>query len=486
VNSRRADFTPSSFPETFMTLALGALVILAAIYAVSRQGDVRLVLTLAALALGTLAGQPMAIVRKFLETFSNEQFVVPICCAVGFAYVMREAQCDQHLVRLLVRPLRRVPILLVPGTVLVGFLVNIPVISQVGTGVCIGAVLIPLLRAARLSPLTIGAALLLGASLGGDLLNPGAPEWRTVSTTPLTPKTPEEAALLGVPEASSGQQTVFLTARDCVRRTFPLQMIQLGVATAVFWALSLRWEARYRKQAEYAALATTEAETLLPLRVNYLKAAVPLLPVALLFMAGPPLEWIRVPREWLASTQTEFDSRLIGAAMLVGTVAAALVGWRSVPSTAKTFFEGAGYGFTHIISVIVAANCFGKAVELIGVARVLGEVIGSHPAWLLPIAGGLSLAFAVLCGSGMATTQSLYGFFAEPALRALIHPAHVGAVVAIAASAGRTMSPVAAITLYCSLATGTQPFELVRRVAVPLLAAVVVMVTAAIYLGGGP
>jgi DcuC family C4-dicarboxylate transporter len=81
----------------------------------------------------------------------------------------------------LIRPLRRVRVFLIPGAVLVGFLVNIPVISQTSTAVAVGTLLVPLMLASRTSPLTTGAALLLGASLGGELLNPGAPELRTVS-----------------------------------------------------------------------------------------------------------------------------------------------------------------------------------------------------------------------------------------------------------------------------------------------------------------
>src|SRR5436305_2872260 len=142
-----------------MTILLGILVIAAAVFAVLRQVDVRLALVLAALALGTLAGDPMAIVRTFLITLAREQFVVPICCAMGFAYVLRHTGCDQHLVQLLVRPLRRGGGFLIPGAVLVGFLVNIPIISQTSTAVAIGAVLVPLLRAARISAVTTGAAL---------------------------------------------------------------------------------------------------------------------------------------------------------------------------------------------------------------------------------------------------------------------------------------------------------------------------------------
>src|SRR5207248_686812 len=118
---------------------------------------------------------PMGILRIFLITLTSERFVVPICSALGFAYVLRHTECDQHLVHLLVRPLRRFRLFLIPGAILVGVIVNIPVVSQTSTAVCIGAVLVPLLRAARISPATVGAALLLGSSLGGELLNPGAP-----------------------------------------------------------------------------------------------------------------------------------------------------------------------------------------------------------------------------------------------------------------------------------------------------------------------
>src|SRR4051794_29236828 len=114
-------------PETWR-LQVGTLLIGLAIIAVSRRVEVRLTLLVTALALGFVGGNPQAIVQKFFGTFANEMFVVPICTAMGFAYVLRHTQCDQHLVRLLVRPLSRVRSLLIPGTVLVGFLVNMPVV----------------------------------------------------------------------------------------------------------------------------------------------------------------------------------------------------------------------------------------------------------------------------------------------------------------------------------------------------------------------
>ena len=124
-----------------------------------------------------------------------------------------------------VKPIRRVRWLLVPGVIAVGFLVNIPVISQTSTAVCLGAVVVPLMRAAGYSMATIGACLLLGASVGGELLNPGAPELLTVSAA--NPKPPRSS-----PQA---QATEYLP---------PLVFTQLAVSLAVFWAMSFWWERR--------------------------------------------------------------------------------------------------------------------------------------------------------------------------------------------------------------------------------------------------
>ncbi len=149
-------------------------VIAAAIVTVIRGGEVRITLFLAALAIGGFAGKMDDVLKAFLNTFSAEKFVLPICSAMGFAYVVRHTGCDRHLVRMLVSPVRRIRSLIIPGVVLVAFVVNVPIISQTSVAVCVGPVVIPLLRAAGFSAITAAATLCLGASIGGELLNPGA------------------------------------------------------------------------------------------------------------------------------------------------------------------------------------------------------------------------------------------------------------------------------------------------------------------------
>jgi C4-dicarboxylate transporter, DcuC family len=453
-----------------MTLLLGCVVIAGGIYAVYRRVDVRLALLVTALVLGSLADKPMLIVRKFLETFSNERFVVPICTAMGFAYVLKLTQCDQHLVHLLINTLRHVRPLLVPGTVVVGFLVNIPIVSQTSTAITLGAVAIPVLLAAGVRPLTIGAALLLGSSIGGELLNPGAPELRTV-----VEDSDRAARALGCPLPGMTDALV--------ARILPLNLLGLFVASAVFWTMTAR------SDGTAVPFPPSAAEAPVDFSVNVFKAMIPILPLVLLFLTAPPLQLIQVPPDWLVDAPERkgltpalrglFDCRLIGAAMLVGVLVAALSTPQSSLQVAGAFFEGAGYGFTHIVSLIVTATCFGEAVRLIGLAAVLGEVIERAPVILMPAAGMLPLAFGVLCGSGMASTQSLFGFFAQPALQLDTDPYLVGAIVALASAAGRTMSPFSAVTLMSATMTKTTALQLSARVALPLLAAVVAEVIAA-------
>ncbi|MEO2088315.1 MAG: C4-dicarboxylate transporter DcuC, partial [Gemmataceae bacterium] len=217
--------------------------------------------------------------------------------------------------------------------------------------------------------------------------------------------------------------------------------------------------------------------------VNVLKALVPLVPLLLLLLSGPPFALIHIPDHWLAAASEEMplpkklvSGRTIGLAMLVGVAVAAAAVPRKAGGCAKAFFEGAGYGFTHIISLIVVATCFGKGIEAVGLATVLGKFIQAEPRLLTPLAVVVPWVFAAVCGSGMASTQSLYGFFHDPAVALGQNPNDVGALVSVGSAAGRTMSPVAAVALMCGKLTDTSPWQLAGRVAVPLTIGLVAVI----------
>lgn len=445
--------------SSILTIIAACIVVLVAIIAIIRGIDVRLSLLLAAFSIAGLTGSITPILREFLNTFSNEKFVVPICSAMGFAYVLKHTECDQHLVRALTGPLKYAKWFLVPGVIVVGFMVNIPVISQTSTAVCLGAVVVPLMRAAKLSNVAIGSTIVFGASIGGELLNPGAPELNTVG------------------------QRLNTAPGKIVSHVVPLLFPHLVLATLIFWWLTMRGE---RKN---AVAATEETVTAPAFRVNPLRAIVPVVPLVILFLIGPPFNQFSVPERWVVTKPVEplsllagapatvlmnkkdsaYETRLIGAAMLVGVAIAALSNPRKLRGVPKAFFDGAGYAFTEVISLIVIANCFGKSIELLGLSRVIGYLVDQLPGLMLPLAAIIPCGFAAISGSGIAATQSVYAFFVAPAEAVGLDPADVGAVVSIAAAAGRTLSPVAAVMLMSAKLTDTNAFTLMRRVAPPLL-----------------
>ncbi|HEX4592097.1 MAG TPA: C4-dicarboxylate transporter DcuC, partial [Gemmataceae bacterium] len=354
----------------------------------------------------------------------------------------------------------RVRPLLIPGAVLVPFVVNISVISQAGTAVAVGTVLVPLLRSARLSSLTIAAALALGSSLGGEQLNPGAPEVNTIATTSKS------------------------APADCVQRVAPVLLLQLAVALAVFWPICLRAEARNAVTAQPSM--EEKAANLTPFHVSPFKAVVPAIPVLLLMVVGPPFSLFEVPRDWLAdagTSPTTFGARLVGVSMLFGSALASLTKPRSAGLAASSFFEGAGLAVTRIISIIVVATCFGKGIEELKFDEPIRDAIAGREELVWPIAGSLTLLFALLCGSGMAATQSLYRFFVTPGMSTETM-LRVGGVVAVTAAAGRTMSPVAAVNLVSADLTDTEAIAIARRVALPMLVASAVTIGVAWWRGG--
>lgn len=426
---------------------LGAGVVATAVAAILRGLDVRLVMFLAGLTLGALAGDVGSVIASFFATLSSENYVVPICSAMGFAFVLRESGCDTALVRLLAVPMRNFHRLLIPGAIGIGFFVNIAIISQASTSVAVGTVMIPLLRSAGFRPEVVGSALLLGASIGGELLNPGAPELQSITRF----LNREHAA------AADPRQMQPILA--------PLLFVQLSVATLLFWLVSA-WEPRCVVKED----PSSEEQGF-----NPIKALIPLVPLAVLLVTGPPLNLLHVPEAWLLSKDHPgpYGPRLIGASMLLGTVLVALSTPRMIRITAKAFFDGAGYALATIVAVIATANAFGTGVKSLRLADWVAGATRERPALVWPLASAGSFAFAVTCGSGIAATESLYRFFAQPGWSPESNLV-VGAVVSIAAAAGRTSSPAAAVVLLVATLVGVNPWQLLKRVGPPLIVATAV------------
>jgi DcuC family C4-dicarboxylate transporter len=461
-------------------LVLGGVIVAGAVRAAARKIDMRLALLTAAILLGAISHNVPRVIAIFFHTFADEKYVVPICCAMGFAHVVGRTGCDRHLVEALLGPIKRVRFLLIPGGVAVGFLVNGAVISQAATAAAIGPVLIPLMRGAGFSAIAAGGTLLLGSSLGGELLNPGAPEYATVVDT--------AAARLGEHEADPQARG------SLVARVFPFAIIQLLISSITLWLT-----ARRRLDIDEDKNMVNEDASRSAFTVNPLKAIAPLTPLLILLATSGIARLIRVPRMWLVgSTDLAgragaaaakraielYDARLIGVAMLIGVAVAAIsslgtrAGRESIGHLGRVFAEGAGEAFYKVITLIVVASCFAEGIRGIGFDQLIMKATHFFPAALLPTASIFASAFAFLSGSGYAATQGLFPIFAT-AVGDGAPLDRLAAVTSLSAAAGRTISPVAAVVILSARLSDADERDLIRRVSIPLLVATATVVVIA-------
>lgn len=433
-----------------MIFSLSLLVVALAVYLMVRRVEVRLVLLASGLVLGLLAGEPLLLFDTFTRAMVAGM-VAPICAAMGFAAVVSATGCDKHLVHLLLMPIRRVRLLMLPGGILVAYLVNMAVSSQTSTAAAIGPILVPLFLAAGFSKEVAGAALLLGASFGGDLLNPGAQD---------------VVAIASVASVSAAQLSA---------KVIPASIAGAIVAALVFALLNRRGNGQENGNGvsilPSGADLTADHDTF---RVSLPHALVPIVPIALLLLAYSgfaPLAFLIRPPEGDAWKP------LVGAlpivrAMLIGVILAMVVARHEVQSLTRTMFTGIGEAYGTIISLTITAQCFGAGVAAAGLSARLLDIARSF-GFLSFLAAGFPWALSLLSGSGSGPILTFAQTFL-PSLGPGDDAVKLAALACFGGAFGRTMSPVAAVVVYCSGLVGVSPILLVKRLAPAILAGAVV------------
>ncbi len=435
--------SPGSNPMATGPVAIATIALLAVTVMVVRGHDVRLVLLIGSLPVFLATHAMPLMIQKMVAEMANPATVVPIGAAVGFAFVLRATGCDRDLVEVLMIPIRHVRPLLVPGGIAAGYLINTTIVSQAGTASVLGPILLPLLRAGGLDSARAGAVLLLGSSMGGELFNPGAVEMRKL------------ADLTGYQGA------------ELIRRSAGLNLLACSVALTTFCIVSA-----LRARQKHALTPDSPETPSPPFRLNLLKAVVPILPLAILM--GDSLLGSFSPVHGLTG-----PTRIL-AAILIGVVAAGAADPGSIQRLAPAFFEGAGYAYHHVISLIVAASTFAEGIRISGLIALAIRAISGWPGLAMVAAMVGPWCLAVIAGTGIAPAVAVMEFFVPAADRMELDPVRLGTVASLSAHFGRTMSPAAAVVMVSSTLAGARPSELIRHVAPALLAGGVVMIAAAL------
>jgi len=410
---------------------IGGIIVILTFAAIVKGYETRLTLFVSGLVMSILVLKPMAAFDAFFKTAAHSTLVPVICSVMGFAYVAKLTKCDEHLVRMLTEPLKKVRPILIPGTVIVTFIINIALTSAAGCSAAVGAILIPVLIKAGVKPEIAAAAVFAGTF--GSVLSPGNPHNVYVA----------DLAKIDVMSVIS---------------VHALASVICGIISAISLGIVayLRKETRGWASENSAQVDdSTQGEP-----VNILMAIVPMIPLVLLILATPQvglLPKIQVP-----------------TAMIIGAFIAWAVTRAKPKELSKSFFEGMGYSYGNVIGIIVAASVFTAGMSAIGLTNSLIEAMkqSEHVVRL----GGTFGPFliAVLGGSGDAATLAFNAAITPRAAEFGLSIPTLGSIANLAGALGRTMSPVAGAAIVCAGIAKVNPIELSKRTMPGMLIAAVV------------
>ena len=398
---------------------IGAIIVVLTFAAIIKRYETRLVLITSGVLMAAASGKLYLAIDAFAKAMVNSGLVPVICTVMGFAFVMKYTECDKHMVQLLTGSITKMKTVLIPATVMITFAINIALPSAAGCSAAVGAILIPALLRAGVHPAIAGSAVLAGTY--GGVLSPGSAH----------PPMIAGLAKIDVMSVIAGHSLA-------------------AVVCAMIGAFTLLAVAILRKEhTGYVPEGLAEKEDDNTFKINYLKAMVPILPLALLVLGSKQvglLPTITVPQAMLSGT-------LIG-----------LIVCRSNPRhITNHFFDGMGSAYGNVIGIIIAAAVFTEGMKLIGLTdSLIGAMKQSESIAQFAAAFG-PMIIAVLCGSGDAATLAFNGAITPHATDFGYGISQMGSAAFLSGSFGRTMSPVAGAAIVCAQLAGVDPMELAKR-----------------------
>lgn len=398
-------------------IILGSLVIIAAIYLMLKRYDSRLVLIGAGLLMAVMAGKPMAALDAFAKEMTSAGLITSVCSVMGFAMVMKYTTCDKHLISLLAGVLKLVRPLLIPGTTIATFVINIALPSAAGCSAAVGAIFIPILMSSGVHPAMAAAAVKSGTF--GSMLSPGLMHNGVIA----------KLANVGIMDVIQNHMVADIVA---------------VVITALSVTI-LAYVMKEHKGHESDSSVVIEEG----FKSNMLYALMPILPVIILVLGATgkvPLLKMGVPH-----------------AMLIGAIVSLIVTRSNPAELTKQFFNGMGNGYADILGIIISVGVFVSGMKAMGlVAAFLKAMLNSEGFIKIAAAFGPFL-LGMISGSGDAATVAFNESITPHAAQFGISIIDMGSIAALGGTLGRTMSPIAGATIICAGIAGCSPLEVSKR-----------------------
>ena len=407
---------------------IAVAVIFVTIWALIKRWETRLVLIAAGLFLCIISLNPMMGLNQFAKSMTNNSLIMAICGSMGFAFTATYTQCDRSLVHYLAAPIRGMGLFLVPVPTVITFFVNIAIPSAAGCAAAVGSTLIPLMLRAGIKPAAAAAAVLAGTI--GSYLSPG------------TSHNPFVAKMAGMDVMEFiGTHTYYSLMCGAI----------LVVGTAVVCFLMGDGKGDTNAQVDETKIKN---EDFTP---NPLKALVPLVPITILVVGNM---WVPAIKMGVAQ------------AMLIGAICALVVSLSNPQEFSKKFFDGMGKGYADVLGIIIAAGVFAAGLRATGLIDACVDALkdsndiarwgGSLGPWIM----------GVITGSGDAATLAFNETVTPHAKDFGMTIEGLGGLAFLTGALGRTMSPLAGVTILVSGIAMVNPIDVIKRTAIPCIIAV--------------
>ena len=311
--------------------------------------------------------------------------------------------------------------------------------------------LIPALIALKVRPVMAAAAVFLGT--WGSVASPG------LMFNPQVADLAFKAGEIAAPDAMIVIMAEFLPA-----------FAGAVLSAVILTILALFMKEGVGSQTEVAASAQTKSTEVL--KINYLYALVPILPLFLLVIASPQIGWL--PNKVFT----------VPCCMLIGTGVGLIIGvinHMKAGDVSKKFCRGCGDAFCDVACLIGAAAVFASGMKSIGLTGALVDAMKGSQSIAMASAVIGPWLMAIVCGSGNAAALAFNEVITPHAADFGMTVLQLGAVAQVAAGLGRTISPVAGGVIVIASIAGVNPIDICKRTFIPVCLALAVF-TAGMYL----
>lgn len=419
-----------------MTLTGIAIVILTFILIIKKY-ESRMVLFTAGVIMCLIGGLPNDIMKAFTKAMTHGSLVPAICTVMGFSYVMKLTQCDQHLVHSISGLLRKGKIILVPLSFLLTWWIGLALPSASGLSAAVGAILIPTLIAAGVHPAMAAATVLAGT--WGTAISPGNAHNPFVADLAGTDMMSVIIYETPASIAASIVCAAVLTAYAVVFKEGPTEERRLA----------------YENSSENKEVSDEEFS------VNYLKALVPIIPLVLLILSSKQVAIL--------------PEMSVALSMVLGVVIALVITWSDAQKVCSQFFDGMGAAYGSVIGLIICATVFTSGLAAMGLVSTLIELMDGSQS-LAAISGTFGpFMIALISGSGDAASFAFNGAVTPYAEQFGMSIVGLGSLAQIAGAIGRAVSPVAGAAIICAGLAKVSPIEVSKRNLLPCLAAAIAL-----------